>query len=97
VVSHQSAEALTRLTVGTTPTEDVMIGSTHPIISVEIARADIAARIRKADERAAAAEMRREQRTARVEARRARRSASRAAGHRRPVRHFARFTHGSPA
>ena len=74
-----------------------MIGSTHPIISVEIARADIAARIRKADERAAAAEMRRELRTARVEARRARRSASRAVGRHRPVRNFGRFTHGSPA
>jgi hypothetical protein len=77
--------------------EVAMIGSTHPILSLEIAREDIAARIREAEERRVAAELRREQRAARVEARRARRSASRAAAHRRPVKFFGRLIHGSTA
>lgn len=52
-----------------------MIGSTVPLLSVDVARADIAARIYAADRRRAAAELRRELRDARAAARRARRAA----------------------
>ena len=74
-----------------------MNGSIHPLIAMDIARADIAARLRQAEKQAVAAERRRELRVARAEARRARRSASRAAGRRRPTWHVGRFNHGSPA
>ena len=74
-----------------------MIGSTHPIIAWEIVRADIAARIREAEERALAAELLRERRAARAEARRSRRAARRPTRHRRPVLHLGRFIHNSTA